>query len=674
VTLNGRNSQGKLLGPVADQNPPKERDFAGKNPHVPVDVASVLKTVQRPRRALVTAGMPYANGPLHLGHLAGAHLPADIYSRWMGMLIGRENVLFVNGTDDHGSTSEVSAAAAGIPIRQFIDGIHAQQQVTLARYAIGVDVYTGTSQPETFPIQKQLCDFFLARLHSTGMLNKRTSRHWYDPQLSRFLPDRLVRGTCPNPKCNYDNAYSDECDRCGHQHEPTALINPRSVLSDATPEMRDTVHWFLDMWKVSEVLRTWIEGKAKKKAWRPSVIADTLEKVLPSLRFDGEHEEPYKALKAMLPPHKSKYAPGKKVVVQFGDKAAFEKGRAALAAAGIPSTVADEWAHRSITRDIDWGVPVPAIDPDLAGKTLYVWPDSLIAPITFSKVALAKKGLDPETYAQYWCDPEARVTQFLGQDNVFFYVLMQGAMWLGTQDDPQRMPLPGELQLTDIVSAFHLLVSGEKMSKSRGNFYGGDQLLDEKGYAADQIRYYLALLGLSEKPSDFEFGKLDERNRFLAGPLNAAFERPISAAHSKFDGRVPDGVLLDGVLSDTVRMVQRYVRSMDRADYPNMLFEVENYARIINSLFTQYKPHDDRHPEEGRRNALFSAFYVLKNLMIMLYPFVPGTMDRLRESLRLPPTSFSIDELGIPIPAGHAIGPKGDYFPVPAGMERSDPA
>ena len=127
---------------------------------------SVLKTVQRPRRALVTAGMPYANGPLHLGHLAGAHLPADIYSRWMGMLIGRENVLFVNGTDDHGSTSEVSAAAAGIPIRQFIDGIHARQQVTLARYAIGVDVYTGTSQPETFPIQKQLCDFFLTRLHA----------------------------------------------------------------------------------------------------------------------------------------------------------------------------------------------------------------------------------------------------------------------------------------------------------------------------------------------------------------------------------------------------------------------------------------------------------------------------------------------------------------------------
>jgi methionyl-tRNA synthetase len=132
---------------------------------------------------------------------------------------------------------------------------------------------------------------------------------------------------------------------------------------------------------------------------------------------------------------------------------------------------------------------------------------------------------------------------------------------------------------------------------------------------------------------------------------------------------VPEGVLLDGVVKDTVRMVQRYVKSMDRSDYPNLLFEVENYARVVNSLFTQYKPHDDRHPEQGRRNALYSAFYVLKNLMIMLYPFVPQTMDRLRESLRLPPTVFRIDELGVPIPAGHAVGPKQEYFPVPPGLE-----
>jgi methionyl-tRNA synthetase len=638
-----------------------------RNPHAPSDVPSVLKQVARPSRALVTAGMIYANGPMHIGHLAGAQLPADIYARWMGLLIGRENVLFVNGTDDHGSASEVAAIKEGVPIRDYIDRTHDEQRRTLQRYSIGVDVYSGTSRPDCFPIHQANCQDFLRKLHANGLLEKRSSKQWFDPKMQRFLPDRMVRGTCPNPKCGNPNAYSDECDLCGHQHDPTQLINPRSTLTDAVPEMRDTVHWYLDMWSVSETLRAWIEGK--KKTWRASVIADTLDKVLPALRIDGADEDRYKELKASLPAHKSKYAPGKKVVLQFGNKVDLETARQALAQQNIASAIADEWAHRSITRDIAWGIPVPDIDADLAGKTLYVWPDSLIAPIAFSQVALKEKGLDPALHAEYWRDPRARVVQFLGQDNVFFYVLMQGAMWLGTQSDPHRLPVAGELQLTDIMSAYHLLVNGQKMSKTLGNYFTGDQMLD-KGYDADQVRYYVALLGLGEKSSDFDFTKFEERNKFLAGPLNAAFERPISAVHSKFGGRVPEGVLLENVVADTVRIVQRYVRSMERADYPNLLFEIENYARIVNSLFTQYKPHDDRHPEEGRKNGLYTAFYVLKNLMIMLYPFVPQTMDRLRQSLRLPETVFRVDELGLPIPAGHEIGPKQTYFPVPPGMEQ----
>ncbi|MCU0657582.1 MAG: class I tRNA ligase family protein [Polyangiaceae bacterium] len=629
----------------------------------PTDVATVLATIKRPRRAVVTAGMPYANGPLHLGHLAGAHLPADIHARWMGLLIGRSNVLFVCGSDEHGSTSELAAMKASKPIRQFLDEIHDHQQTTLDRYQIGLDVYSGTSRPECFPTHAALSQDFLRKLHGHGLLEKRVSQQWYDPKAERFLPDRFVVGRCP--KCGYDRAYSDECDSCGSQHEPSELIEPRSTVSDATPEMRSTVHWYLDMWAVSETLRVHLQSK--EKTWRNSVLAGVLDKVLPALRFPRSHEEAYRGFKAELPKHKSKYTPTKELVLQFGSKPDLEAGRALLSSRGIDSVVCDEWAHRSITRDIAWGIPVPDLDPDLAGKTLYVWPDSLIAPIAFSQVALAARGQDPARYAEFWRDPDARIYQFLGQDNVFFYVLMQGALWLGTQADPHRLPAVGELNLTEIFGCFHLLVNGQKMSKSTGNFYTGDQLLEEKGYEVDQIRHYLALLGLSEKQSDFDFAKLDERNKFLAGPMNAAFERPISAAHSKFGGRVPEGVLIDKVKADTIRIVQRYVKAMERADYPNLLFEIENYARTINSLFTQHKPHDDRHPEEGRRNALFTSFYVLKNLMIMLYPFVPGTMERLRASLRLPPEVFSIDELGKPIPAGHELGPKGVYFPAVAG-------
>jgi methionyl-tRNA synthetase len=390
--------------------------------------------------------------------------------------------------------------------------------------------------------------------------------------------------------------------------------------------------------------------------------------VLPSLRFDNVHEPRFKELKASLPKHKSKYAAGKKIVAQFENKADLDRGKAELEKAGIPCAYVDGWARRSITRDVSWGIPLPPeLGPEAAGKTLYVWPDSLIAPIAFSQVALKQRGQDPARFAEYWKDPESRVYQFLGQDNVYFYILMQGAMWLGTQDDPMRMPKAGEYQLTDVFGCFHLMVDGDKMSKSRGNFYTGDQLLDEKGYSADQIRYFLAQLSLPEKASNFDFATLDERNKFLAGPMNAAFEKPISACHAKFGGKVPEGALSEKVAVDTERMIQRYLKSMDRADYATLLYAIENYARTINSQFTQFKPHDDRHPEDGRRNALYSCFYVLKNIMIMLYPFAPETMDRLRESLRLPPGVFRVDELGTPIPAGHAIGQKQQFFPGAAG-------
>lgn len=630
----------------------------------PPDLDTIKKRAPRPKKVVVTAGMPYANGPLHLGHLAGAHVPADIYARFMGMLIGRENVLYVCGNDDHGSTSELAAIQAGKPVREFIDSIHFKQRETLKNYGVDLDVFTGTSRPECFPTHKELSQDFLRHLHKNGMLERRTTKQWYDPKLERFLQDRFVKGKCPNPKCDNDAAYSDECERCGTQYEPSQLINPRSAVSDATPVLKDTTHLWLDMWKVSEVLREWIQSK--ESTWRKCVYNEVIHTVLPSLSFDNTHEPKYKEIKAELPVHKSKYAAGKKVQCQFDNKDDLFKGQAVLEKHGIPSALLDGWAHRSITRDVSWGIPIPPeLGDDMKGKTLYVWPDSLIAPISFSKVALKEKGEDPARSDEFWKDPETRVVQFLGQDNIYFYVLMQGAMWLGQQDNPLRMPKSGDYQLTEIMGCFHLMVDGEKMSKSRGNFFTGDELL-AKGYSADQIRYYLSLLTLSEKSSSFELKTLEERNAFLAGPLNAAFEKPLSAVHSKFGGKVPEGVLDEKVATETTRMVSRYLKSMDKAEYSTLLYAIENYARLINSMFTQYKPHDDRFPEDARRNALFSCFYVLKNLLIMLYPFAPDTMERLRQSLRLGPEVFRIDELGTAIPAGHSIGEKQQFFPAVA--------
>ncbi len=624
----------------------------------PSDVKSVLSAFKRPKKAVITAGMPYANGPLHLGHLAGAQVPADIYARWMRMLIGSENVLFVNGNDDHGSTSEVAAVQAGKPIREFIDTIHDKQKETLKKYSIQTDVFTGTSRPETYQHHVTYTQDFLRHLYKNGMIQKRVTKQWYDPKMSRFLQDRFVRGTCPN--CGNSEAYSDECDACGTQFDPSSLQNPRSQLSDAKPELRDTAHWWLDMWKVADPLKAWIESR--QKAWRSAVVQEVTNTVLIGCRFENQFEAKYKEIKDTLPKHKSRYVAGKKVECLFDNKADLSQAQIALEAAGIESTLTDRWSRRPITRDVSWGIPVPPeIDPDMKGKTLYVWPDSLIAPIIFTQVALEQSGRKPELYKDFWCDPEATVVQFLGQDNVFFYVIMQGSMWLGNQSDTQRAPIKGELQMTEILSCYHLMVNGEKMSKSKGNFYTGDQLL-EMGHSADQIRYFLALLSLPVKASSFDFEQFGERNKFLSGPLNAAFEKPISACNSKFAGKIPEGKLIGKAEADTIKLVQMYLRSMQKGDYSTLLGQIENYARQINSLFTQFKPHDDRAPEQERRDALFTCFYVLKNLMIMLAPFVPQTMNELRQSLNLSESVFRADELGTGLPAGHAIGEKRTYF------------
>lgn len=613
-----------------------------------------------PEKAVVTAGMPYANGPVHIGHLAGTHIPADIYARFMKLLIGNENVLFVCGTDDHGSNSEVAAKKQGMSTRDFIDEVHDKQFTTMKNFGISLDVYTGTSREENYETHKELCQTFLRDLYNNGRLEKKTSLQWFDPKMDMFLPDRFVSGTCP--KCGDPGAYSEECDNCGAHYEAKELKSPVSSVSDSTPELRKTDHWFLDMWKCTDQLCEWFEGN--QKTWRKNLLTEVLGIVRPTFIFSNTHEEKYKELKETLPKHKSRYAPGKKVALTFEKVAELESAKSELTTLGFDVELLDGWAHRSITRDVSWAIPVPEdLDPTMKGKTLYVWPESLIAPISFSKLALKNQGRDPSESDLYWKNPKAGRYQFLGQDNNFFYTIMQGSMWLGTQKDPNRLPIDGEYQMTDIFSNYHLQINGAKMSKSKGNFFTGDQLIGEMGYHPDQIRYFLSILSLTEKNSNFDEEILKDRNKFLAGPLNASFEKPISACHSKFGGVIPAGDLIGKTAKETQKLIPNYLKMMQKGDYAKILFAVENYARIVNGLFSVYKPHDDRHDEKERADALYSCFYILKNVMIMLSPFAPQVMGNLRKSLGLNEDALDINQLGVPLEPGHKIGQQMDFFP-----------
>jgi len=624
------------------------------------ELKTILERQKLPEKALITAGMPYANAPLHIGHFAGTYVPADTYARFMRMLIGGENVLFVCGSDDHGSNSEVAAKKQGMTTSEFVGQINDSQKRTLQNYAISMDVFSGTSKPENMKYHQEIVADTLRKLHANKMLQKKTSEQWFDPELSMFLPDRFVFGECP--KCGDTKAYSEECDACGATYLASELKSPKSTVSDSSPVLKTTDHFYLDMWKVVDQLKPWIESK--KKSWRKNVFLETLNTVIPSLVFSNKNEEVFKSLKEKLPTHKSRYAPGKMIEVQFENLTDLEIARNIFNENNISSEINNGWANRSITRDVAWGVPVPTdIDEGMEGKTFYVWPESLVAPISFTKVALEKQGKDPEEYRKYWHNPEAKIAQFIGQDNIYFYVLMQGAMWFGSQKEINRMPIEGELQLSDVFANYHLHVDGEKMSKSRGNFILANQYLDEWNYHPDQVRYFLSLLSLPEKNSNFDFETFKQRNEFLAGPMNAAIEKTVSACHKKFDGIVPAGNLIGKTEKETKKIFQTYLKMMEKGDFPKILFMIENYALIINGLFAQYKPHDDRHDEQERKDALYSSFFILKNVMIMLSPFVPETMDKLRLTLNLNKDIYQINEFGKPLPANHRIAEQTTYFP-----------
>lgn len=624
------------------------------------EIKTIMSRVEKPQKVVVTGGMPYANGPLHLGHLAGAFIPSDIFARFYRMFVGKENVLYVSGNDDHGSTSELSAKKAGQPIDEFIGTIHNLHKETMKSYGISLDAFTGTSRKETYELHKEICQDVLTKLYQNQMLDTRSSEQWFDLEEKMFLPDRLISGTCP--KCNSTGAYSEECDACGATYEAKDLIDPISSINGSTPTLKATEHWYLDMWQVADQLKGWFEGK--KKSWRKFALTEALGTVTPSISFSQDLEDSYKQIKKDLPKHKSRYSSGRKIVAQFDNMDDLNKAKAFLAQAGVEAINYDSWAYRSITRDVKWGIPVPPeLDAKMVDKTFYVWPESLVAPLAFSQTGLNNTGRENQSYKDYWCHPQNKIAQFIGIDNVFFYSVMQGAIWFGTQEDKSKMPEKGDLQLTDIYPVYHLQVNNEKMSKSTGNFVLADELLNDKGYSSDQVRYFLSILSIHKAQSNFDFTNFDERNKFLAGPMNAAFEKPISAANKKFNAIVPEGKLVPKVAAETKKIIQVYINSMMKAQYSDLLYLIENYARLINKIFTNYKPHDDRHDEQERIDGLYSSFFVLKNLMIMLHPFVPDTMDKLRASLNLPESVLDINELGMPLVPGHKVGQIQEFFP-----------
>ncbi|MEN9833103.1 MAG: hypothetical protein RL753_257, partial [Bacteroidota bacterium] len=406
------------------------------------------------KRTLVTAALPYANGPIHLGHLAGCYLPSDIYVRFKRLK--GEEVAFVCGSDEHGMAITMKARKEGVTPREIVDRYHVMMRDALADFGIAFDHYSRTSSDR----HKQVASDFFKTLYDKGVFEARQTDQYFDPEAQQFLADRYIVGTCP--RCSHDSAYGDQCEKCGATLNPTDLINPRSTLSGATPVLKPTTNWFLPLDKLSDDLRRYITSHPE---WKPNVYGQTL-----SWLDAGDGLQP-----------------------------------------------------RSMTRDLDWGVPVPVEGAD--GKVLYVWFD---APLGYITATQELKGDDWETW---WKDPSTRLVHFIGKDNIVFHCVIF----------PAILMQHGGYILPDQVPANEFLnLEGQKLSTSRNWAVWLHEYLADFPGQQDVLRYVLTATMPETKDNDFTWADFQQRNNSeLVAVLGNLVNRVMVLNHKFCGGTVP---------------------------------------------------------------------------------------------------------------------------------------
>lgn len=518
---------------------------------------------------MVTSALPYANGPLHIGHIAGAMLPADIYVRYLRA--AGEEVLYVCGSDEHGAAITLKARKEGVTPQEIVDRYHALMRDTFERFGIAFDVYDRTSTPEH---RKNAQDFF-TRLLENDAFEVKTEQQYYDTEAKQFLADRYIVGTCP--KCNHDAAYGDQCENCGADLSPTDLINPRSVLSGSTPELRETSLWYLPM--------------ARHEAW----LRDYIEK---GTLNQAPHHDP-KAWKRHV----------------IGQCKSWIDG-------GLQS--------RAMTRDLDWGVPVPVEGAD--GKVLYVWLDAPIGYISATRRWAEQHG---ENWEKWWKSDDTALVHFIGKDNIVFHCLIFPILLRehGGYILPQNVPANEFMNL-----------EGDKISTSRNWAVWLHEYLDDLPDRQDELRYVLCSIMPEQKDSEFTWTDFKDRvNNELADILGNFMNRAVVLTHKYYEGVVPqpgaftpaDEALLQ-VIRETPEKVGQLLRNYR---FREAQFEAMNLARAGNKYMTEQEPWKLAKSDPERvKTILYLCLQVAANLPVVLNPFLPRKAAAMAEA-------FGVDQL-----------------------------
>lgn len=506
------------------------------------------------KRTLVTTALPYANGPVHIGHLAGVYVPADIYTRYLRLK--GEEVIMIGGSDEHGVPITIKARKEGVSPQDIVDRYHKLIKESFEEFGISFDIYSRT----TSDIHSKTASDFFRKLYDKGEFIEKVTEQYYDEEAQQFLADRYITGTCPH--CHNEHAYGDQCEACGSSLSTTDLINPKSTISGSKPVLRKTKHWYLPLDKWEPFLRHWILEEHKE--WRPNV---------------------YGQCKSWLD-------------------------------LGLQP--------RAVSRDLDWGVPVPVDGAD--GKVLYVWFDAPIGYISNTKELL------PDSWEKYWKDPETKLVHFIGKDNIVFHCIIF----------PTMLKAEGSYILPDNVPANEFLnLEGDKISTSRNWAVWLHEYLRDFPGKQDVLRYVLTANAPETKDNDFTWKDFQARNNSeLVAILGNFINRAIVLTHKYFDGKVPARNTLTDYDKETLAEIGKIKAAIEN-NLNNYRFrdaqkEAMNLARLGNKYLAETEPWKLAKTDMERVATIMNvALQIAANISIAFEPFLPFSAAKIRRILHM---------------------------------------
>ena len=604
-----------------------------------------------PKRAVITGGMPYGNKTLHFGHVGGMYVHADVFTRFLRDRIGKDNVIFVSGTDCYGSPiaegyrKKVDEEGFKGTIEDYVMANHNDQEKTLNDYGISLDLFGASGLLDTKEVHQEYSDEFISNLYKNGWLDKMVSKQFYDPKYECFLNGRQVVGKCPIENCQSEKGYADECD-LGHQYMPEELIDPKSTLSGETPEMRDVSNWYFRLTAINDLLKEYVED-IKNKADVRKIVSETMEESLgaPVIYIQEKFLDKYLEIEKELPKHSNSDLENIKnsFIVTFDKLEDREKACPILSNNSIRYRTGKTLVPLRLTGNIEWGVKAPLLDEDSKDLTIWVWPESLWAPISFTKALFKRRGLAEDEWKKYWCDKDAKVYQFIGQDNIYFYGVAQMPLWMAQQgkDNLTIHPDNGDLQLTTLVANHHILFLDKKASSS-GSVKPpmAQDLLNY--YTAEQLRAHFISLALGNKSVSFmpkplnPDANINEPDPVLAqGNLYTnVFNRFVRGCfytcQKYFDGVLPMGEVSKEILENSNRAILNYENHMYRFELHQVYNDLDSYIRNASKYWAKNSKDED-----NIRQTLIDAFYMLKVATVLSHPVVPMGCEKICDYLNI---------------------------------------